>query len=247
MKIGLVCCSPESDTDYKGLFLPSKYQCYLNRVKKSFTYSTGDRDSRNSTEDVDIQLWSLQYFLKLVSTGEVNALDLLYSHTYPEMVLYSVDKMDNIFKNHSHLFSTNDCEAYVSYAINQAKKYGIKGSRLGALKRVAKFLEKLPEDINDNRLITLMPQLLTECQDDSYCFSKDINGVLGLIVCGKAHQSTIKISDFKDRIINEYTKYGERAEKAEKSEGEGTEGERGSKPAPDPELEREIEDAAEED
>lgn len=211
--------SPESDTDYKGLFLPNKDQCYLNRIKKSFTYSTGDNSSRNDAKDVDIQLWSLQYFLKLVSTGETNALDLLYSHTYPEMVLYSVDKMNNIFNNHNNLFSSKDCTAYISYAINQAKKYGIKGSRLGVLKKVVGFLKNVPKNDDGTKLITLMPKLLMECQDDAYCFSKDINGILGIVICGKVHQSTIKISDFKNRIFSDYSKYGERAEKAEKSEG----------------------------
>lgn len=211
--------SPKSDTDYKGLFLPSKQQCYLNNIKKSFNYSTGDGYSRNNVEDVDIQLWSLQYFIKLVSAGETNALDLLYSHTYQEMILYSVNKMSDVFNNHNKLFSSKDCNAYIGYAIGQAKKYGIKGSRLGVLKKLVKFLNSIPVDMDNDKLITLIPAILTECYDDSYCFSKELNGVLGIIVCGKVHQSTIKIVDFKARILNDYLKYGERAEKAEKSEG----------------------------
>jgi hypothetical protein len=207
-----------SDTDYKGLFLPSKKACYLNRIKKAFTYSTGDKHGKNTVEDVDVQLWSLQYFMKLVSAGETNALDLLYSHTYPKMTLFYDSKMLKVFENHRKLFSILDCKAYTGYAISQAKKYGVKGSRLGVLKRVNNFLLE-SKACGDLKLSTIMADLLCACQDDSYCFGKEVNGVPSIIVCGKVHQSTITIAELRSRIYGEYEKYGERARMAEKSEG----------------------------
>jgi predicted nucleotidyltransferase len=124
----------ESDVDYKGIFLPSKEQCFLQNVPKSITYSTGKNDSKNTEDDVDIQLWSLQYFLQLLSKGEINALDLCFSFTYPEVIEHKDNRMNLIFDNHKKFFNVKDCNAYISYSINQSKKYGIKGSRLGKIK-----------------------------------------------------------------------------------------------------------------
>ena len=211
--------SPESDTDYKGIYLPSKRTCFLNKVKKSFTYSTDNSKGRNTSEDVDIQLWSLQYFLKLVSSGETNALDLLYSHTYPEMMVYTTSNMWKLFSNHQHLFSTTDCNAYTGYAISQAKKYGIKGSRLGIIKHIADFLKSVPKESDSDKLEAVVVPLLEKNQDPSYCFTKVVNEVPALVVCGKVHLLNITIKEFKDRIFREYDRYGERAKKAEKSEG----------------------------
>lgn len=208
-----------SDTDYKGIFLPSKRQCYLNKISKSFTYSTGNTHGKNTSNDVDIQIWSLQYFIKLVSSGETNALDLLYSHTYPEMVVYSDTGMSNVFNNHLSLFSTKDCNAYIGYAISQAKKYGIKGTRLNILKKVCNFLETIPEESNSCKLDAIMPTIINELYDASYCFIKSIKDIPSLVICGKVHQSTINIGEFKTRLFKEYKSYGERARLAEQSKG----------------------------
>ncbi len=209
----------KSDTDYKGLFLPSKKQCYLNQITKSFSYSTGEADSRNNKSDTDIQLWSLQYFLHLVSKGETNALDLLYSYTHPKVLLYAHTNMSKIFENHHSLFSTNDCVAYIDYALGQAKKYGIKGTRLGVIKRVCKFLETVKEEDNNKKLFTIIDRLLEVAIDTSYCFTKTLKDEEVLVICGKVHQFKITIEEFKARLFKEYGRYGECAKLAEQSEG----------------------------
>lgn len=113
--------TPTSDSDFKGIFLPSKTNCLLGDMPKHFTSSTGDGESKNSEDDLDVQFWSLQYWLSLVGKGETNALDLLYSATHTDMVVYSDKNMCYVFDNHDQLFTTNDCNSYVGYAIGQAK------------------------------------------------------------------------------------------------------------------------------
>ena len=219
--------TPESDSDYKGIFLPSRKQCFLQDRTKSINYSSGKNDSKNNEDDVDIQLWSLQYFLKLVSTGETNALDLLYSFTHPEMVIFKHAIMDRIFDNHSNLYNIKDCKAFVGYAIGQAKKYGIKGSRLGVLKNVCSYFqmfqgfedEELSLWISDKRLSYYLTDIIERYYDPSFCFLKDINGIESLVLCGKVHQSTITVKEFYSRIKKQYDQYGKRAELAEQNQG----------------------------
>jgi len=214
---------PDSDKDYKGIFLPSKKRCFLGQNIKSITRNTSDSNRKNSKEDIDLQLWSLQYFLEMVSKGETNSLDLLYSASYKDIVLFEDVRMLKIFNNYKKLFDIKNCNAYVGYAIGQAKKYGIKGSRLGVLKNIYNWCEDYFEDEDDlfetQRLSSVMYDIEEEFSDPSYCFVKNFNGIPGLVICGKVHLATITINEFKDRIYTDYEKYGDRARAAEKSEG----------------------------
>lgn len=215
----------DSDDDYKGIFLPSMEQCVLGEMPKNMNWSTGDGDSRNTSEDVDVSLWSLQYFMKLVAQGETNALDLLYSFTYEDMIIYSHTSLFLLFQNrHQELFNIKDCKSFVGYAIGQAKKYGMKGSRLGVIKKISELTDELIVDIDINdldniKLSHFMDYILEKCHEPSFCFKKEIGGIPSLVICGKVHQDNIDFMEFKDRIDNEYKKYGDRAKKAEQNEG----------------------------
>jgi hypothetical protein len=218
----------KSDTDYKGIFLPSMDQCLLETAPKSITRnSSGDRE-KNKAEDVDIQLWSLQYFLQLLGKGEVNALDLAYSWTNKSVVEYMHPDIKPMLteENLRRLFNVADCNAFVGYAIGQAKKYGIKGSRMGVLKEAIKitneYMQTLGEDSGSVYLSSkfstigeLIGIINYQLHDDSYCFIKRPF----LCLCGKMHQDTITVEEFYNRIREHYQQYGDRAEKARKNEG----------------------------
>lgn len=217
--------TPSSDMDYKGVFLPSKQSCILGDSVKTITRTTGDANEKNGKDDIDVQLWSLQYFLKLVSQGETNALDLLYSHTYPEMIHYITATppfcMTDLFNNHSRLFNLKDCKAFIGYAIGQARKYGIKGSRLGVIKDICNWLMNRDHENLwvDKKLEEFIPEIIKEFGDSSYCFTKIKNGKKFLVVCGKFHQENISVEEFAIRIQKDYERYGERAMAAERNEG----------------------------
>lgn len=221
--------TPDSDYDFKGIYLPSKEQCYTQNIKKSITYSSGKDNSKNSKDDIDIQLWSLQYFLENVGKGETNSLDLLYSHTYQDMILYKDYAMGFLFKDHDKLYDIKNCRAFMGYAVSQAKKYGIKGTRLGVLKNVFNVidieLKKLnldsntQDEIENMRLSKFFDLIIKKCYDKSYCFLKKVGKTDSIIICGKVHNGTIRISEFYERIEKEYKKYGHRAELALQNKG----------------------------
>jgi len=211
--------TPDSDTDYKGIFLPSKDQCILQNIPKSINFSTGENDSKNTDKDIDIDLWSLQYFMKLVSKGETNAIDLLYSITYPDIVLYKDDRMNNVFDNHRSIIDVKNCNAYIGYALGQAKKYGIKGTRLGVLKNIFNYVKDLDETTRNEKLNTIIDDIFYKCGNGNLCFIKHTNSTRSIIICGKVHMGTITIDEFCKRIERDYNKYGSRAKKAEKNEG----------------------------
>lgn len=69
----------ESDVDYKGVFLPSKEDILLGNIPKNYSFSTKVNGSKNNPDDIDVELYSLHYFIKLACEGQTVALDMLHA------------------------------------------------------------------------------------------------------------------------------------------------------------------------
>jgi hypothetical protein len=212
--------SENSDIDYKGIFLPNKRELLLGKKMKSYTYSSGNDKGKNTKDDVDIQLWSLHYFIELLSKGETGAIDLLFSMN-SDKIIYGKTIANYIYKNRNNFFDPKNTKAYLGYAIGQAKKYSIKGSRTGVIKDIKFFLDSLPIsfDATEFKLSNFIDEIIHKFFDKSYCFSKKINNINSLVLCGRVHQETISMKEFKMRIDRDWDKYGDRAKLAMENKG----------------------------
>lgn len=211
----------KSDLDIKGVFLPAASKMLLGEGAKNLHFSTGADHERNSPDDLDIDLWSIQHWLlTLLPSGDTHAMDLLFSPSNRPLVLYMAPGMESLFANSARLVNHKGANGYVSYSLGQAKKYGIKGSRLGALKRVYNFLRDNCSEAGENeRLRDWIPRLLDACGDARYCDVFNRDGVDALRVLGKIHGGAIRLREFIGRINREYEKYGDRAREAEMNRG----------------------------
>lgn len=214
-----------SDADYKGIYRPSLQNLALGKVKKTLSFSTGDDNSKNTAEDIDVELFSLPYWLELLKKGETIALDLLFSFTNKDAVIYKDSYMGSFF-NHTDLLVDGDgvktC-AYIRYAKSQSVKYGLKGTRMKALEKAHEFFgpigTQFEELITDGRLSDYMYNLVSYVNDNDYCSVKNVNGVSFVYLCGKIHQSSITVGEFLDRVETAWKEYGHRAKKAMENEG----------------------------
>ncbi len=134
----------ESDMDYKGVFLPCKKDILLGRIPQSCHLSTGDDFSRNTSHDIDIEFYSLHYFIKLACQGQTVAMDMLHA---PEvMILENSLIWQTIVKNRERFYSKN-LKAFIRYARSQASKYGVKGSRMNAVNQFLALLKQFDGDL----------------------------------------------------------------------------------------------------
>jgi hypothetical protein len=184
-------------------------------------FSTGNHERRNLAGDADIDLWSVQHWLlKLLPAGDTGALDLLFSPSHAACTLYRHPELDSVFANPLRLMDTRRGRAYAEYSLGQAKKYGIKGSRIGALKSVRNWLQKYcPEPSGHERLGDCLDALAEACANSPYCSVKTIQDEKALQLCGKLHVSTIRMAEFIRRVETDMRRYGARAEEAERNEG----------------------------
>lgn len=213
--------TPESDMDYKGIYIPSMEDMILGNVKDSINLSSNKSNEKNTSSDVDYEVYSLQKFMKLLSKGEMVAFDMLFA---PDELIEYYDKYGQIMTNpktnpfyqirqNYHLFIHSDMKAYLGYCRKQAAKYGIKGSRLSDLRKVVEVVDELFERgvLSSDRLEQYVDQLPTT----EHCYRE---GQV-YVVLGKQHQLTTNIYEFHDRIHDAFKKYGDRAHRAEQNDG----------------------------
>lgn len=131
--------TPNSDLDYKAIYLPTARDIVLGRVKETIAKSRPKAEcERNNKDDVDMEILSLDRYLTLLMEGQTMALDILFApeDSYTEETTETGRNiMSDIYQNRDKLLTRN-VNAFVGYARQQAAKYGIKGSRMDSLKRV---------------------------------------------------------------------------------------------------------------
>ena len=219
--------TPESDVDYKGIFLPTKEQILLQEIPKHIKADTKDKHSgdKNTKDDVDIELYSLSYFLELCLKGETVGMDML--HCNNDNIIYKDGKLWDFIRCNRKTFYTNNLKGFVGYCRKQAAKYGVKGSRISDARRVLEFLQTEQEKhliINKGYFPSPNLQNYWESlpQGDHIHFvkggKKDKEEEFYQF-CGKKMQKTSNISYCIGILKRFIDSYGHRALLAEKNKG----------------------------
>jgi predicted nucleotidyltransferase len=198
--------TPDSDVDYKGIFLPTKEELLLGRLPKSYNYSTGREESRNTKNDIDIELYSFHYFIKLACDGQTVAMDML--HAPENMILQKTKIWDAIVKN-KQKFYTKNLRSFIDYARRQASKYGIKGSRINAALKVLEILKKEDSSKKMREVWSQLPRV-----EHCYYVAPAPNGMRQYQVCGKSFQESATIGYVIPIVEKFYNDYGRRAKLA---------------------------------
>ncbi|MCK5613169.1 nucleotidyltransferase domain-containing protein [Candidatus Pacearchaeota archaeon] len=215
--------TPDSDTDYKGIYLPTRKQILEGDIPKAASYktkSTKEEGVRNGKDDIDLQIFSLHHFMKLAMKGETVALDMM--HAPAEWPLVSSDIWDTIQRLRGK-FYTKNLKSFVSYARKQAAKYGIKGSRLADIKKVMEFFDEKIR-IGLKCLGDLEPMLLDVWDElptgaHIHKLDDDIPAAKMYQVAGKKFGGTCKLSYVYPILGKYYDQYGHRAKQAEENKG----------------------------
>lgn len=95
-----------SDADYKGISFQSSRDFILNGPRKHVEYSsTGNNNSKNSSEDIDIEIYTIHEFLKHALDGQTVAMDML--HCPDDKLIESSNIWSFIRENRSKFYSKN--------------------------------------------------------------------------------------------------------------------------------------------
>lgn len=208
--------TPMSDKDYKGLFMAEPRDIIMGHNVHSVVKSTGKNFSRNTKDDVDTELKELRRFIQDALIGQTYAVDMLYA---PRNLWEATSsEWEFIVANRSKFLSKN-ASSFIGYCNTQASKYGLKGTRLGA---VLDVLGKLKEfdpgsKLGDN------PKLKTN-EYVKYVIHKHkastgIKDEEMLEVLGKLYGNTVLVKNVLESLSIFEQRYGERAKIAMSNEG----------------------------
>lgn len=211
--------TPESDLDFKGIYLPTARQIVLGQGKHNVSTSRPKKEfEKNSKDDVDSETFSFKEYLKLLCEGQTVALDMLFS---PESFhIYKGERYDlfqKIYENKDRLLSKGIL-SFIGYARKQASKYGIKGSRVRAVKDTIEFLNGMADE---TALLKDVGHLRTFVSRGgefiNYIGLPDPNGVIVnyLEICGRKFQMTNSVKYTKAILTKIYDEYGQRAKLAQ--------------------------------
>lgn len=203
----------DSDLDFKGIFMPSKREIFLNKIPKSITMNTNNTNVKNSSDDIDKEFYSLHYFIKLALSGETVSIDML--HANEENILTTSDVWKSLVSNREK-FYTRKLKSFAGYARKQAMKFSDKGKYLSSVKEVLSFLSKCDETIRLKDIWNTLPvfdNIVVKLKPDSH------SKLCEYSVCGRRFQETSRIGYVIDALRKVESGYGNRARKAEEAGG----------------------------
>ena len=120
--------NPNSDTDYKGIYVQNTDDILLKKDAEHWTSNSNDSKEKNDADDIDLQLFSIHKFFQLLRKGETGGLDILFSMWSPSIV-FEDETFTGAIKENYPAFLNKKLHSFVGYAVGQATKYGVKGSR----------------------------------------------------------------------------------------------------------------------
>lgn len=196
-----------SDRDTKAVYLPSRENILLQRVKDSIN---------TNSDDQDFESFSLQKFLSLLMQGQTVALDMLFA---PESFwLGASDVWREIVAMRPKLIHCG-ASAFVGYCKTQAGKYCVKGDRLAALQSTISALEGF---LRDERLSCFAALVdVINSPHVKYVEHPGANGEseMFLSVCDRQFNVTCTIGYVLDQLRRLEGNYGKRARMAANGKG----------------------------
>jgi predicted nucleotidyltransferase len=195
---------PNSDTDYRGVFIPPLKDLVMKTDIEQWTSSTGNK-TKNGTDDIDITLWSIHKFIKLLGVGDTNAFDTLFAYQTPSELLCTqvfVDLFDE-----REVFYPKSLRSFFGYALGQVKMYSVKGDKLQDILLVKSQVQALLDGTSYEKLKDIKEHLpisnnLKFIEDDTTEYYQ---------VLDKKFITNIRLSEFMEKILEMESKYGSRA------------------------------------
>ena len=207
--------TPESDMDFKGVFVPTAREIILGG-RDVYNVSTGG-SGKNTAEDTDTEMMSLRQFLKLAFKGETMCIDMLHA---PSHHLVETTGLWEFIHDHREMFYTTKMDAFLGYVRKQATKYGVKGTRLMALERVMIAIKSVPVEQHGYKLRSFVEFLPKD--EFTFCgteVSRTGESVSFYEVLGRKYLYGIKFSEFAQQVQKIWDEYGDRARKAKEQVG----------------------------
>lgn len=214
---------PDSDTDYKFLFIPNYSDVILKKDEPHIKIGK-DTKEKNTKEDIDFDGSSIYKFFNELKVSETGAVDVLFSMFRDDTIIFQDEDFTEIMKNNYQRFMNSNMRSFIGYALGQSKKFGIKGARYGELDDFVKKLyvwtdKYLNHKVDDGK--GSWNQLKNWVEGQNYKYIKfimapgprDSGGykeIEYISILGKMFSGTVTNEYLYDRVFKLYDQFGNR-------------------------------------
>ena len=184
-----------SDEDVRGIYLPAP--CTDPLHAPGLHYSSAAQGTRSTAGDTDCDLLPLdRWLLSDLPRGDTGALDLLYAPSRPSCLLFVEPALRPVFKTPRIFLNLCSGEACRDYAFRQGSRYGLAGTRTGALYRVWKALDSGAFPLKAP-LRGYAGQLVELAESPLHCTLLEDGG---LRLAGSVDEGCVRLGVLRDRV-----------------------------------------------
>ena len=216
--------TPASDLDIRSVFVPRPRDILLGRVRGSVSTKREKAvGERNHAGEVEEEAYSLHRFLGLAAEGQTVAVDLLFAPPTSWIDAPAPEWAEIIDNRHRLL--TRKSKAFIGYCLQQAAKYGVKGSRVAVARAAAGMLDAGAARFGSRAKLAVLDEAIRAFaarNDHSALVDLPQPGggrVAHLDVCGRKLPYTVAIKEAARIMHRVVADYGSRALQAESCEG----------------------------
>lgn len=214
----------ESDLDIKAVHLPSARDILLQRVRPVISETRRKAPGeKNGAEDTDLESYSLDKFLKLLSEGQTVALDMFFAPD--EAMLTAPDPLWQEIRSLAPKILNKKTASFLGYCRKQASKYALKGARVSAARQALAFLEEIEARHGSSEKLGVCAEEI-----DGFAAGNDFlsvgetpqpNGPAARYfeICGRKALFDASVKSARAMVQRLTEEYGARALAAEKNEG----------------------------
>jgi hypothetical protein len=214
--------NPNSDTDYKGIFIPNKEDVLLKRDLEHFNFNSNDNNTKNGKDDVDLQLFSIYKFFKLLKKGETGVMDILFSMFREDTQVYNDRTFTEVIMQNYKKFYNRNLHSFIGYCVGQSKLYNVRGERFNELHLFVEYFNALVKEQGDEKLESMFPKVEQIFQENPYKYIKFVIAPTSrgsgepkegkyIEVLGKRFLGTVTVKYFAEKITDMEEQFGNRA------------------------------------
>lgn len=205
--------SPNSDTDFRGIYMPSLQEFYEGESRRRFwerkTLEGNKTGVKNTKEDTDFYLFSYTFFLELLKRGDFNCMELL--HAPENKIIIDSEEMQTLSLMKKALL-VNDISAFLGFIKKEYRRYGVNINHYKIQQDFVNFLKNYPIH---TRLHEIWKDLQEYAKNDSQIiFTKTSTGNNNMVdtikVAQRFYQNTVRVDYIIDAIETRLERYGHR-------------------------------------
>lgn len=223
--------TPASDEDWKSIRMPTAREIVLGNTKETIAikdrYNKAEKE-KNLPGEFEEECFTLKQYLKLVSEGQTVSLDMLFAPLKfwdgSSLLTPSYSRKNDVWYDiqaNRHKLISKKSGAFVGYCRQQAKKYGIKGSRVAAVRSALEYLKTMDPQRKLGDFGGALHDFVYGLEFVSIENIQQTSGtwIMYLEVCGRKLQFTSKVGECVKVLQHLMDEYGQRALQAENNEG----------------------------